>query len=61
VDVLLIMGKDFMIATLPHEDLDVFDPVRAKLVFGPDVFWARESIGLEALGLWLDTYQTSPI
>lgn len=59
LDLLLIMSKDFMAATLPDERRDVFDAARAKLVFGSDVFWARESIGLEALGLWLDTYQTT--
>lgn len=37
----------------------VFDSVLAKLFYESDVFWARVSIGNEALGLWLDTYQTS--
>ena len=51
--------RDFSADTLPGGCRGVFDAARAKLVFGADVFWARESIGLEALGLWLDTYQTT--
>ena len=38
---------------------DVFDSMRAKLLFESDVFWARASIGEEILRLWLDTYQVS--
>jgi hypothetical protein len=56
---LLIMGNEFSAATLPLETRDVFDATLAKLVFEADVFWARESIGIEVLGLWLDTYQTT--
>ena len=37
----------------------VFDSARAKLLFSADVFWARASIGSEALQLWLDTHQSS--
>jgi len=59
LDVLLIMSSEFSVGTLPLEARDAFDAARAKLVFEADVFWARESIGLEVLGLWLDTYQTT--
>ncbi len=59
LDVLLIMSSEFAASTLPLEARDVFDAARAKLAFEADVFWARESIGPEALGLWLDTYQTT--
>lgn len=59
LDVLLIMSQEFSTSTLTRESRDAFDATRAKLVFEADVFWAQESIGLEALGLWLDTYQTT--
>lgn len=59
VDILLIMDEDFDIDGLAAPAQDVFDSVRAKLRFQSDVFWARASIGKEALDLWLDTYQTS--
>jgi len=35
----------------------VFDSGRARIIFEADVFWARASIGEEALQTWLDTYQ----
>lgn len=57
--VLLIMSSEFSGATLTPEAREAFDAARAKLAYEADVFWARESIGPEALGLWLDTYQTT--
>jgi len=59
LDILLIMDDDFEVDGLSAPAQDVFDSVRAKLIFKADVFWARSSIGLELLDLWLDTYQTS--
>jgi predicted nucleotidyltransferase len=59
LDVLLIMSEDFEVDPLPASVQAVFDSTRAKLLFEADVFWARASIGKEALDLWLSTYQTS--
>jgi hypothetical protein len=59
LDILLIMEEDFEVEGLPTAARDVFDSVRAKLLFESDVFWARSSIGNAALNLWLDTYQIS--
>jgi hypothetical protein len=59
LDVLLIMDEDFEVDGLAAQAQSVFDAARAKLMFQSDVFWARSSIGLELLDLWLDTYQTS--
>ena len=59
LDILLIMGDDFVVDEVGGPARDVFDSVRAKLLFEADVFWARSSIGEELLDLWLDTYQTS--
>jgi predicted nucleotidyltransferase len=59
IDVLLILDDDFEVEHLPSAAQCVFDSVRAKLMFDSDVFWARASIGKEALDLWLDTYQFS--
>jgi len=59
LDVLLIMSDDFEVDQMSTEAQAVFDSTRAKLLFESDVFWARASIGQEALDLWLDTYQTS--
>ena len=59
LDVLLIMDDDFEVNDLTAPSRDVFDSVRAKLLFETDVFWARSSIGPELLDLWLETYQTS--
>jgi predicted nucleotidyltransferase len=59
VDLLLILDEDFEVEDLPSADQAVFDPVRARLLFESDVFWARASIGNETLDVWLDTYQIS--
>ena len=59
LDVLLIMREDFEVNGLNAPAQVIFDSVKAKLLFESDVFWARVSIGQEALELWLDTYQTS--
>jgi hypothetical protein len=59
LDVLLVMAKGFDLDQVPADGKIVFDYVRAKLVFNADVFWTRASIGEEALGLWLETYQTT--
>jgi hypothetical protein len=59
IDILLIMSHDFQVDRLATPARAVFDSTRAKLQFESDVFWARASIGDEALDLWLDTYQIS--
>jgi len=59
LDVLLIMGEDFEVEKVAAPARGVFDSVRARLMFKADVFWARVSIGNEALDLWLNTYQVS--
>jgi hypothetical protein len=59
LDILLIMDEDFEVQEISSAAQVVFDSGRAKLLFTADVFWARGSIGAEALNLWLDTYQTS--
>ncbi len=59
IDVLLIMNEDFEVEKAGIESQGVFDFVRARLMFGSDVFWARISIGEQTLDLWLDTYQVS--
>ena len=59
LDILLIMDDDFEVDEIDASAQAVFDSVRAKLLFEADVFWARASIGDEALDLWLETYQTS--
>ena len=59
LDVLLIMDENFEVGDVAGPAREVFDSMRAKLLFESDVFWARASIGDEVLGLWLDTYQTS--
>jgi hypothetical protein len=59
LDILLIMDENFEVDDVAGSARDVFDSMRAKLLFESDVFWARASIGDEVLGLWLDTYQTS--
>jgi hypothetical protein len=59
LDILLIMDEDFEVDGIGGSAQAVFDSVRARLLFESDVFWARASIGLELLDLWLDTYQTS--
>jgi hypothetical protein len=53
------MDENFEVDHVAGPARDVFDSMRAKLLFESDVFWARASIGDEVLGLWLDTYQTS--
>jgi hypothetical protein len=59
LDILLVMDHDFEVDEVAAQARDVFDSVRAKLLFETDVFWARSSIGEELLDLWLDTYQIS--
>jgi len=59
LDILLIMDDDFEVDEISAPARAVFDSARAKLLFESDVFWARASIGDEALDLWLETYQTS--
>ena len=59
LDILLIMDENFEVDRIAGPAQEVFDSMRAKLLFESDVFWARASIGDEVLGLWLDTYQTS--
>ncbi len=55
LDILLIMDDDFEIDGIAAPAQDVFDSVRARLLFDSDVFWARSSIGRELLDLWLET------
>ena len=59
VDVLLIMDEDFEVDQVAAPVQEIFNSVRAKLLFDSDVFWARTSIGREVLDLWLETYQVS--
>jgi len=59
VDLLLILEEDFEVEQVHRAAQAIFDSVLAKLLYESDVFRARASIGNEALGLWLDTYQTS--
>ncbi len=49
------MDDDFEIDGIAAPAQDVFDSVRARLLFDSDVFWARSSIGRELLDLWLET------
>ena len=58
LDVLLVMGKEFAIETLPAHEQVLFDHVQARLRFQADIFWTKASIDQEVLRLWLDTYQT---
>lgn len=59
VDILLIMDEDFETQNVPSAAQEVFDSVRARLLYESDVFWARASSGNDTLNLWLDTYQIS--
>lgn len=59
VDILLIMDEDFETQNVSSAAQEVFDSVRARLLYESDVFWARASIGNDTLNLWLDTYQIS--
>jgi hypothetical protein len=59
LDILLIMNDDFEVDQMSAPAKAIFDCTRAKLLFESDIFWARASIGQEALDLWLQTYQTS--
>src|SRR5216683_2958354 len=58
LDILLIIDEAFEVEGIAAPAHEVFDSVRAKLLFA-DVFWARASIGDEVLQLWLETYQIS--
>ena len=58
LDVLLVMGTEFAVETLPATTQVVFDHVQARLRFQADVFWTKASIDPQVLHLWLDTYQT---
>ena len=58
LDVLLVMAADFSLEALPAYCRVVFDHVQARLSFHADVFWTKASIDIQALQLWLDTYQT---
>jgi hypothetical protein len=53
------MSEDFEVDHVDPASQVVFESGRARLLFHADVFWARDSIGLEALTLWLETYQIS--
>ena len=53
------MAEDSEVEAAAAPAQAVFDSARARLLFEADVFWARASIGQEALDLWLDTYRTS--
>jgi hypothetical protein len=53
------MSEDFEVGNLAPSAQAVFESTRARLLFEADVFWARVSIGDDALAIWLDTYQTS--
>ena len=59
LDILLIMSDDFEVDQMSAAAQAIFDCTKAKLLFESDIFWARVSIGQEALDLWLETYQTS--
>ena len=58
LDVLLVMAADFSLEALPEYCRVAFDHVQARLSFHADVFWTKASIDMQALQLWLDTYQT---
>jgi hypothetical protein len=58
LDVLRVMGTEFAVETVPAPAYVIFDHVQARLRFQADVFWTKASIDAQALGLWLDTYQT---
>lgn len=59
IDLLLIMDADFQVESVTAAAQTVFNSVRAKLMFAPDVFWARAAIGEDVLAIWLETYQVS--
>ena len=57
IDLLLIMRGDFDLDANPPEVKRVFDYVQGRIVFNADIFWTKSSIGEEAIGLWIETYQ----
>jgi hypothetical protein len=59
LDILLIMDNSFEVARIAGPAQEIFDCMRAKLLFESDVFWARASIGEEVLGLWLGTCRSA--
>ena len=57
IDLLLIMRGDFDLDANPPEVKRIFDYVQGRIVFNADIFWTKSSIGEEAIGLWIETYQ----
>ena len=57
INLLLIMRGDFDLDANPPEVKRVFDYVQGRIVFNADIFWTKSSIGEEAIGLWIETYQ----
>ncbi len=57
IDLLLIMRGDFDLDANPPEVKRVFDYVQGRIAFNADIFWTKSSIGEEAIGLWIETYQ----
>ncbi len=58
LDRLFVMAAEFTFEALSMYCRVVFDHVHARLHFHADVFWTKESIDVQALQQWLDTYQT---
>ena len=57
IDLLLIMRGDFNLDANPPDVKRVFDYVQGRIAFNADIFWTKSSIGEEAIGLWIETYQ----
>jgi len=57
IDLLLIMRGDFDLDANPPDVKRVFDYVQGRIAFNADIFWTKSSIGEEAIGLWIETYQ----
>lgn len=58
-DLLLIMSADFELKNVVESAQVVFRHAEARVRFNADIFWAKSSIGVETLKIWLDTYQTT--
>jgi hypothetical protein len=58
-DLLLIMSADFELKNVVESTQVIFRYSEARVRFNADIFWAKSSIGVETLKIWLDTYQTT--
>ncbi len=58
IDTLLVMSAEFESEKLNFPFQEVFDHVQARLEYGCDVFWVRESIDAAAFEMMLEVYQT---